>query len=593
MKPNTFRYVIVVAVAVAMAASLFASGVTTRQGADDRDVAKADYLLLESMKYKALDSLDACYDLLSRSYRLNPSDLFIGKEFGMMETVMAYPKDSSRLERGVGLMLRYIKANPDDYITGLGFLRLATKMGRTDEALDVARRLYYAAKDPTVIGSAYAGALYYAQNPDSIRKAIIIMDRQESLEGKSVSLTIDKMRGYIALGDSAAVFSEAHRLLDSSPQSIEFITFMGNVCMEFNRPDSAIVYFNKAVEVDPTSGYAYYSRAQYYNTIGDSVAYDREVFQALQHPDLDLEPKLGILREYVSQLYKDEKQRDRISSMFVSLVDQYPHEEDVRKIYGSYLFLINDLGGAAEQYDYLLGLNPDELETWGLLGQIYYNNADYAESESTMIDALKYFPDEVSLYMLASSAASAQKAFDRANAYIDRALGIVDSTDKAMMASLYGAKGDIAFNSNEPSDSVAAYYRTAFRYDPDNSVLLNNIAYYMACSETDLDTALTYVEKALMLEEQLDGKQSSTTLDTYAWVLFKRKDYSKALDIIKQVLELDEDGSSAELLEHAGDIYFMNGDPVEALDFWKQALTLDPENELLQRKVKHKTFFFK
>ena len=31
----------------------------------------------------------------------------------------------------------------------------------------------------------------------------------------------------------------------------------------------------------------------------------------------------------------------------------------------------------------------------------------------------------------------------------------------------------------------------------------------------------------------------------------------------------------------------------EAIDFWKKALKLDPENELLQKKVKHKTFFYK
>lgn len=36
----------------------------------------------------------------------------------------------------------------------------------------------------------------------------------------------------------------------------------------------------------------------------------------------------------------------------------------------------------------------------------------------------------------------------------------------------------------------------------------------------------------------------------------------------------------------------MNAEPAAALDFWQKALELEPDNELLQRKVKHKTYFY-
>ena len=50
---------------------------------------------------------------------------------------------------------------------------------------------------------------------------------------------------------------------------------------------------------------------------------------------------------------------------------------------------------------------------------------------------------------------------------------------------------------------------------------------------------------------------------------------------------------SAELLEHYGDALFMNGFHEEAVKQWELALELNPDSEILQRKVKHKTFFFK
>jgi hypothetical protein len=37
----------------------------------------------------------------------------------------------------------------------------------------------------------------------------------------------------------------------------------------------------------------------------------------------------------------------------------------------------------------------------------------------------------------------------------------------------------------------------------------------------------------------------------------------------------------------------MCGEPDKALDFWKEALALKPDDDLLARKVKHKTYFYK
>ena len=111
----------------------------------------------------------------------------------------------------------------------------------------------------------------------------------------------------------------------------------------------------------------------------------------------------------------------------------------------------------------------------------------------------------------------------------------------------------------------------------------------MACEGKDLDEALRMIETVMKSETD-----NPTSLDTYAWVLFKRKDYAKAREAIDRTLELTgEDDMSADVLEHAGDIYFMDGEPDKALCFWKEALKLTPDNELLQRKVRNKSYYFK
>ena len=68
-----------------------------------------------------------------------------------------------------------------------------------------------------------------------------------------------------------------------------------------------------------------------------------------------------------------------------------------------------------------------------------------------------------------------------------------------------------------------------------------------------------------------------------------------ATEIIEEATAVgtEESGqASADVFDHAGDIYFMTGEPEQALSFWKRALELDPDNELIQKKVKHKAYFY-
>ena len=66
--------------------------------------------------------------------------------------------------------------------------------------------------------------------------------------------------------------------------------------------------------------------------------------------------------------------------------------------------------------------------------------------------------------------------------------------------------------------------------------------------------------------------------------------------IKRNLAELDKYDKElgADILEHAGDIYYMCGEPDDALLFWKRALALKPEdNDLLARKIKAKAYLYK
>lgn len=66
-------------------------------------------------------------------------------------------------------------------------------------------------------------------------------------------------------------------------------------------------------------------------------------------------------------------------------------------------------------------------------------------------------------------------------------------------------------------------------------------------------------------------------------------------EVVEEVTAIEEvlfEEPSAEVYEHAGDIYFMTGEPEQAVVFWEKALELDPGNARILKKVKNKAYFF-
>ena len=46
-----------------------------------------------------------------------------------------------------------------------------------------------------------------------------------------------------------------------------------------------------------------------------------------------------------------------------------------------------------------------------------------------------------------------------------------------------------------------------------------------------------------------------------------------------------------ELFDHAGDIHYLTGDHDGAFEFWQKALELEPDDEILQKKVANKAYY--
>lgn len=152
-----------------------------------------------------------------------------------------------------------------------------------------------------------------------------------------------------------------------------------------------------------------------------------------------------------------------------------------------------------------------------------------------------------------------------------------------MAGDQYAAMGDTA--------QAFALYDQSICLNPNNALALNNYAYFLALQQQDLEMARAMSYASTLINP------SVSNIDTYAYVLFCQRNYEgakMAMDLIFDPENFNQDEDmSEEIYEHYGDILFMLGKPAEALTYWKKALELAPDKDILQRKVKNETFFYK
>lgn len=548
---------------------------------------KADMLFMEAQRQNILGNDDAYFELLARAVELDSTDTAPAATMGYYLMALAENDDTTSQARGYAMLRRHFDAAPDDYYGALFYGMVNNRLGNLDESVRVWSTLDSLHPDRPDVALQLAQALQARRTPATLERSLAVLRRLERSQGHSPGLTSHKIRALLALRDTAAAFTELQSLLDTSPTSAPYEVFAGDINMALSRPQEALAHYDRACALDSTSGVAYYKRAELYAQQGDSVAFDREVTRALRTESLDLDTKTDIFTNYIRRLYADTLQQPRIRELFDVVLEQYPHEAQLRDLYASYLVAVGELGGAAEQQLIALDADHSSEERWRGAISLLAQSQQYERALGTAMQGLHYLPQSVSLNLLAGGNAQQLKRNDQALQFLQKAAELADTTDHELYSQVLGALGDIYYSQEEP-DTAFAYYERALNVDPGNLLAMNNCAYHLAVAGRDLERAEHLASICVRANPDND-----TALDTYAWVLFRRQDYAKAREMIDRALAANPDEEpQAELLEHAGDIYYMSGMPKEALEFWRKALELDPDNVLLQKKVKHKTHFF-
>lgn len=552
---------------------------------------KADYIYLDALRFNSQPGCaEDVYMLLRRAAQLAPDDVHIGAELGFYETAIA--SDSAMIARGMERLRRKFIASPSDYFWSSLYANQLRQNGNLRERVMVESVLDSIYPLKTELSLRYAedlGHLALQGDSTALSRSMSVFDRVERATGKDPWVVSRRIMVLSSMQDTLGVMREVDLMLAESPRNSGSHLLAGTVYAFYQQPDSAIRYFNLACELDSANTQAYVTRAEYLREAGDSTAYDREVFNILRMSTIDVETKTDLFTNYVRALYSDTTaaQQQRINDLFGILMEQHPHEAPIHYLYGSYLSLMDRHREAAEQFRYTTDIEPTNLGAWSMLMSNCGQAEDYEGIISGAERAREFFPDNYWWSLMEALAYSNLDRNEEAIDVLDKELQN-DNLLASDRSKLLSTKGDILY-SIDSVDSSFVCYEKAIDLDPTNVNALNNAAYHLAELGRDLDIAETWASFAVTMEPE-----NPTYLDTYAWIFFKKKDYEKAKEYIDRALEYaDPEELSTDVLSHAGDIYHFCQLHDEALDFWTKALALDPDDDLLAKKVAGKTYYNK
>lgn len=619
----------------------FGASAKTKKLSWDREAAlrKSQYAYVQACIADAVDSTDEAFHLASYASSLNPSDIDLASFAGLFR--YSITPDSLDRENIYRLTLQRFFDNPDDYENGF----LASEIARANYQFDDLTRVWetldsvFPTRQDVAPRLANAYVLQFMLGDSTaFDKAMAIYDRIERGTGKDIGLTSYKIRALQFKQDTAAIISEIESLLKAMPKESEAWLFAGQTYQAVGLDSvKELQYFNHACELDPTNGQAFVAMAEYYNQHNDTAAYTRELQNAILGNRIDIDTKDELLTSYLRLMMRDSTHYDEVRDMFEQLTLINPGESKIHSKYGMFLLTIDDTT-ATEQFNYALGLDPGDENVRTFLIMSSVNYGDTTTAVKTALEGMKLSPDNFYFPISAARMLALQGKIPEAFSVID-SVNIDEVRNKQAVASFLTSAGDI-YSLADSTNLALEKYEAAIALDPNLTMAYNNASYLLSCNDMDLEKALRYARYAV-----LSDIDNPTYLDTYAWAYFKLKNYPEAKSYIDNALrnlklisdststtventipdiistdgedqqpvsevaivddfnddtsELDAEENpeesyegTAEVLEHAGDIYFMSGFPKEAVEFWERALRLDPGNELLQRKVSNKTYFY-
>ena len=546
-----------------------------------------DYYYMEAEKCRMAEEFSAAAELYGHCLDIRPDAPEAVYNLGIMQLYLQ--QDSI----GIGMLQRASELDSCNplYVETLASIYLNSR--ESEKAIPFLERM---AKLQSKRSDVLAQLAQLYKNSGKTKEAIEVLDRMELLEGKSTQISLQKFALYLDLDQKDTAFNELKLLCDEFPHDQNCKVLMGNRYAQCGDMEKAKQIYDEVLATEPNNEMLQLSFLDYYeemnmkeeyNALRDSLLYASETDQVL---------KIAIMRDYISKAERDANQKEGMLQAFDHLL-QMPQKDArilmLKVAYQTYAKESQD--SIAVTLRKVLEVEPSNKTALSQLLQHSINQQDMQALEDICRRGVNAYPEEMGYFYFLGLALYQQGKTQEVEEIVCRGLdGCAREENPAMTSDMYQILGDLFHQQNRLDEAFAAC-DSALVYNENNISCMNNYAYYLSLRGENLDKAEELSYKTIKAEPT-----NKTYLDTFAWILFTKGEYTEARHYIDRVVDpevpdealLADSALNAGLLEHAGDIYFHCGDSARAVHLWRLALSFDDGtgSALLPKKAKKKKY---
>ncbi|WBA41609.1 tetratricopeptide repeat protein [Hymenobacter canadensis] len=537
----------------------------------ERDREMSESFFVDGVKYVLLEDYNKALERLLKAYALNPTNAAISYKIAETNLLSGNLKDATNFAQAA------VRLDPKNAYYYLLLAQAYASQKQYDQATKV-----YAQLIQDVPDSGYylfnLADLYLAQG--KLDDALATLERAEKQFGPLDEVSFKKQQIYLKQNNLDKALQEGEVLIAANPDEIRYVLAQAEMYAANNRLPDAVRVAEQALRTDPENPQARMILADVYRQQGNTAESEKQIKRAFESPGLDIDDKVRVLVDYIKQLPNPKIEQTALDLAAIT-VRVHPKEAKAYSVAGDIQTLTNRKEQARNTYLQAIRLDNSRYQIWQ---QVVLIDAELNQTDSLLRHsekALELFPNQAPLwfyngvgYILAKQPAKGVKALE---------YGRKLATDNPELLAQFDTQlGDAYHEIKEYSKSDAAY-EAALTFDANNAQALNNYSYFLSVRGEKLDRAK---EMSGKLVKQFPD--NDTYLDTYAWVLYKQKDYAGARQYLEKALLTSKD---ATVIEHYGDVLYQLGDKDKAYAEWQRAKQTGGASPLIDRKIKDKKLY--
>jgi tetratricopeptide (TPR) repeat protein len=547
--------------------------VTQNTPGDDEKMARFEELFIEALKQKVVGNPQKAVLYLNSCLEIDPNSSAAMYELANMHVA------NNDLYSASKLLEKAITISPQNKWFKIMLTRIYQQTGKDAEAAELFDQL--SKMEPENLEYIYlkADELAKAKKYDD---AIKVLNELEKKTGINEQVSTAKQEIFTQAGKIKEAYAEIQRLISSNPSDTRYIGLLADMYNDQGDKENALKYYRKILELEPENGFVNFSLSNFYLEKGDTLEAIRYILKGFENEKVDIDTKLQLYLLYTGENTKVKLKPEQVEEMISILLKNNSGDFRVNTVYADYLIKNKRSKEAREQLLKVIDKGESDFSLWE---QILYLDNDLQDWQALFDHgklALERFPNQAQFYFLKAIGALQLKKYDDAISIADEGLTYVID-NKPLQGQLVFLKGEAKYKLRQLPEAFKLFDE-AIALDPENYIAMNNYSYYLSLAEENLEKA-----------ERMSGKviekfpDNATYLDTYAWVLFKKKDYTLAKFYMETALSHSTEDSST-LVEHYGDILFMLGNTEEALKNWNKALSMGSESKRLKQKITEKKY---